>query len=163
MGYKGAEGLNFGVAIDHARDLLEGRQTNLGSARGLTDIQAQSRGSESDRIQQQGDEQLRARLGQMVSAADRLDAGWQRFRQQCFQTHISGSYDREWFAVLVPHALPSDVAAGCGSYYSSMESDIRQFKSLMQRLISDARQAGVLPGTVRDALRTNRLEFDWDR
>ena len=25
MGYKGAEGLNFGVAIDHARDLLEGR------------------------------------------------------------------------------------------------------------------------------------------
>jgi S1-C subfamily serine protease len=163
MGYKGAEGLNFGVAIDHARDLLEGRQTNLGSARGLTDIQSQTRGSESDRIQQQGDEQLRARLGQMVSAADRLDAGWERFRQQCFQTRISGNYDREWFAVLVPHALPDDAAAGCGSYYSAMESDIKQFKGLMQRLLSDARQAGVLPGTVRDALRQNRLDFDWDK
>ena len=31
MGYKNAEGLNFGVAIDHARDLLEGRIANLGS------------------------------------------------------------------------------------------------------------------------------------
>ena len=63
MGYKGAEGLNFGVAIDHARDLLEGRQTNLGSTSGLTEIESQSRGSESDRQQQQGDEQLRARVG----------------------------------------------------------------------------------------------------
>ena len=32
MGYRNSEGLNFGVAIDHARDLLEGRQTNLGTA-----------------------------------------------------------------------------------------------------------------------------------
>jgi S1-C subfamily serine protease len=163
MGYKGAEGLNFGVAIDHARDLLEGRQTNLGSARGLTEIQSQARGSESDRIQQQGDEQLRARLGQLTSAADRLDAVWQRFRKDCFQTRIGGNYDREWFAVLVPRALPGDAAAGCASYYSAMDSDIRQFKGLMRQLQSDARQAGVLPGTIRDALRTNRLDFDWDR
>jgi S1-C subfamily serine protease len=163
MGYKGAEGLNFGVAIDHARDLLEGRQTNLGSARGLTEIQSQARGSESDRIQQQGDEQLRSRLGQLTSAADRLDAVWQRFRKDCFQTRIGGNYDREWFAVLVPRALPGDAAAGCASYYSAMDSDIRQFKGLMRQLQSDARQAGVLPGTIRDALRTNRLDFDWDR
>jgi S1-C subfamily serine protease len=163
MGYKGAEGLNFGVAIDHARDLLEGRQTNLGSARGLTEIQSQARGSESDRIQQQGDEQLRARLGQLTSAADRLDAGWQRFRRDCFQTRITGNYDREWFAVLVPRALPGDAAAGCASYYSAIESDIRQFKGLMRELLTDARQAGVLPGTIRDALRTSRLDFDWDR
>ena len=34
LSYKNSEGLNFGVAIDHARDLLEGRQTNLGTQRG---------------------------------------------------------------------------------------------------------------------------------
>jgi S1-C subfamily serine protease len=164
MGYKGAEGLNFGVAIDHARDLLEGRQTNLGSARGLTDIQSQSSsGSESDRQQQQGNDQLRARLGQMTSAAGQIDAGWQRFRKECFQARISGSYDREWFAVLVPRGMPADAAGGCTSYYSSLESNITQFKGLMQQLLRDARQAGVLPGTVRDALRQSRLEFDWDR
>ena len=26
MGYKNAEGLNFGVAIDHARDIVDGKQ-----------------------------------------------------------------------------------------------------------------------------------------
>ena len=33
----------------------------------------------------------------------------------------------------------------------------------MKRAMDDARRANVLPGTVRDLLRTNRLEFDWDR
>ena len=85
MGYRNAQGLNFGVAIDHARDLLEGRQANLGSQGGLTDIQSQSRGSESDRRQQQGEEQLRQQIGQMAEAAGRIDSGWKRFRDQCLQ------------------------------------------------------------------------------
>ena len=34
---------------------------------------------------------------------------------------------------------------------------------MMQRTLDDARRANVLPGTIRDLLRTNRLEFDWDR
>ena len=33
----------------------------------------------------------------------------------------------------------------------------------MRRAIDDARRANVLPGTVRDLLRQNRLEFDWER
>lgn len=163
MGYKGAQGLNFGVAIDHARDILEGRQANVGAAAGgLTDIQNQSRGSESDRQQEQGNEQLRTRLGQLARTADEIDAGWQRYRKQCYSGRISGNYDREWFAV-VARAMPSDAGAGCANFYSAMESDLRQFKTLMQQLVNDARRAGVLPGTVRDALRQNRLDFDWER
>ena len=39
-GYSGQQGLNFAVSIDHARDILEGRQTNLGSTdTGLASIQ----------------------------------------------------------------------------------------------------------------------------
>jgi S1-C subfamily serine protease len=163
LGYKNAEGLNFGVAIDHARDLLEGRQTNLGTARGLNDIQARSSGSESDRQQQQGDEQLRARIGQLAEAAANIDTGWKRYREQCFKSPIPGNYDRPWFAMLVPRAMPSDAGAGCPSYYADMESGVKQFRTLMQRAIEDARRANVLPGTARDLLRTNRLEFDWER
>ena len=33
----------------------------------------------------------------------------------------------------------------------------------LRRLLTDARRANVLPGTIRDQLRTNRLDFDWDR
>jgi S1-C subfamily serine protease len=163
MGYKNAEGLNFGVAIDHARDLLEGRQTNLGSTTGLTEIQSQARGSESERLQQQGEQQFRSQIGQLAEAAQRIDAGWQNYRKQCYQGAIAGSYDREWFAMVVPGGMPANASAGCTAYYSQMQSAIREFKSLMQRATSDARRANVLPGTIRDTLRDNRLDFEWDR
>jgi S1-C subfamily serine protease len=161
MGYKGAQGLNFGVAIEHARDLLEGRTANLGASGGLADIQSQSRGSESDRQQQQGEEQLRGGVRQMTDVAGTIDAGWRRFRDQCYNSPIAGNYDREWFALLAPRGLPPDAGAGCGSYYKAMDGDIKEFRGLMQRLLSDARRANVLPGTIRDQLRANRLDFDW--
>ena len=163
LGYKNAEGLNFGVAIDHARDLLEGRQTNLGTARGLSDIQSRSRGSESDRQQQQGDEQLRGRIGQLAQGAADIDAGWKRYREQCYKSPIPGNYDRPWFAMLVPRAMPSDAGAGCPGYYADLDSSVKRFRTLMQRAIEDARRANVLPGTARDLLRNNRLEFDWEK
>ena len=163
MGYKNAEGLNFGVAIDHARDLLEGRQANLGSQKGLVDIQSQSRVSESDRQQQQGEQQLRSRVGQLASAAANIDAGWKRYRDQCYTAPIPGNYDRPWFAMLVPRGMPSDAGAGCPGYYADLESSVKQFRALMQRAIDEARRANVLPGTGRELLRTNRLEFDWER
>ena len=141
-----------------------------GYAQGIFDI-AQAEGSlekvENELFQFsqlfQGNEQLRTRLGQLTQAANKIDAGWQQYRQQCFTGRISGTYDREWMAMLVPRAMPSDAGAGCTSYYTAMDNAIKEFKTLMQDLVSDARQAGVLPGTVRDALRSNRLEFDWDR
>jgi len=161
MGYKGADGLNFGVAIDHARDLLEGRTANLGSTGGLSDIQSRSRGSESDRQQQQGEEQFRGGIGHLAEGALGIDANWKRFREQCYKSPVGGNYQREWFALLVPRALPADVATGCMSYFSSIDSDVKQFRGLMQRLLNDARRANVLPGTIRDQLRANRLEFEW--
>jgi S1-C subfamily serine protease len=163
MGYKNAEGLNFGVAIDHARDLLEGRQASLGSQKGLVDIQSQSRVSESDRQQQQGEQQLRSRVGQLASAAANIDAGWKRYRDQCYTAPIPGNYDRPWFAMLVPRGMPNDAGAGCPGYYADLESSVKQFRALMQRAIDEARRANVLPGTGRELLRTNRLEFDWER
>jgi S1-C subfamily serine protease len=163
MGYKNAEGLNFGVAIDHARDLLEGRQTILGTQRGLKDIQSQSRDSEADRQQQQGEEQLRGRIGQMAQSAVEIDGGWKRYREQCFRSAIPGNHDREWFAMLVPGGMPNNAAAGCTAFYADLENAVKQFRTMMQRAITDARRASVLPGTVRDLLRQNRLDFDWER
>ena len=159
--YKESEGLNFGVAIDHARDLLEGRQANLGSSLGLNEIQAQNRDSETDRQQQQGEEQFRSRMGQLARAAGDLDDGWKRYRAQCYTSPIPGSYDREWFAML--RSMPANAAAGCTEYFQEMDRAAKEFRSLMQRALGEARRANVLPGTIRDELRKNRLDFDWDR
>jgi len=163
MGYKDREGLNFAVAIDHARDLVEGRMTNLGNTGGLRDIQSQSAGSESERQQQQGEEQLRGQIRQAAQAADRLDAGWQRYRKECYTGPIAGNYDRGWFAMLVPGGMPANASAGCTAYYAAMEGEVRKFKDVMRTVADDARRANVLPGTIREQLRSNRLEFEWDR
>lgn len=166
LGYKNAEGLNFGVAIDHALDLLEGRQAaSVGSQRGLADIQSRNAAAEpeSDRRQQQGEAQLRARISELIGTAAQIDTGWKRFRSQCFTSPIPGQYDREWFAMLAPGGMPSNAGLGCTSFYAAMESDLRRFKEAMRRTVSDARRANVLPGTIREVLRQNRLDFDWER
>ena len=163
MGYKNSEGLNFGVAIDHARDLLEGRAANLGATGGLQEIQSRADTSASERQQQQGDEQFRGGVRQLAQAARTIDGDWKTFRDRCYKSPLPGNYPREWFAVLVPRGIPGDAAAGCVNYYEELAGNIKQFQGLMQRLVGDARRANVLPGTVRDELRANRLEFDWDR
>ncbi len=167
-GYKGQQGLNFAVSIDHARDILEGRQTNLGSAQtGLADIEPMRPGgaaSESDRRQQQGEQEFTQRVASAAAAADQLDEYWKRFRSSCFKSPIRGSYDREWFAVFAPGALPGDAAAGCADYYQQMTTEMNKFRDYMRQTVQAARRASLLPGTVRDALRAKRINSDaWDR
>jgi S1-C subfamily serine protease len=168
-GYREAQGVNFAVSVDHVKDILDGRQANLGTTqRGLSEIKpmrpgAKNEPSESDRRQEQGTEDFTARVDSAARVADQLDDLWRRFRQVCYKTPISGSYDREWFAIFVPHAVPGDAAAGCIDYYKSMQPEMQRFKSYMRTSVENARRANVLPGTVRDTLRSKRLQFDWDR
>jgi S1-C subfamily serine protease len=166
MGYRNAEGLNFAVAIDHAVDILDGKPVNLGTQTGLTEIQSNARDSapsESERRQAQGEQEFRGRVARMADAGRNFDAAWQRFRSQCFKSPIPGSYNREWFVVMTPQGLPGGSPPGCPAYYDQMTDEIGKFRELMRETIQDARRANVLPGTVRDVLRSNKLEFDWER
>jgi S1-C subfamily serine protease len=166
-GYGEKEGLNFGVSIDHARDILEGRETNLGVGEsGLANIESMQGGrqAESDRRQQQGEQDFMRRVGSAEQAAPQLDQAWQRFRSLCYKSPIRGSFDREWFAVLTPGAIPGDAAAGCIDYYQSLLTEINKFRDYMRSAVQDARRASVLPGTIRDTLRSKRLQSDaWER
>ena len=168
-GYREAQGVNFAVSVDHVKDILDGRQADLGTTqRGLSEIKpmrpgANNEQSESDRRQEQGTEDFNARVESAARAADQLDDLWRRFRQVCYKTPIAGHYDREWFAIFVPHAVPGDAAAGCVDYYKSMQPEMQRFKTYMRTSVENARRANVLPGTVRDTLRSKRLQFDWDR
>ncbi len=162
-GYRGQEGLNFAVAIDHARDILEGRETNLGSGQaGLTNIEPiGGRGAESDRRQQQGEQEFLRRAASAEQAAPQLDQAWERFRSICYKSPIRGSYDREWFALFTPGAMPGDAAAGCIDYFQSMQTEMNKFRDYMRTAVQDARRANVLPGTIRETLRAKRINHDW--
>ncbi len=164
-GFTGQEGLNFAVSIDHASDILAGRQANLGAGQpGLSNIQPAGSGgppSEGDRRQQQGEQDFMRRVQSAEQAAPQLDSDWQRFRSQCYTTPLRGSFDREWFAMFTPGAIPGDAAAGCIQYYQSMQTEMNKFREYMRAAVDGARRANVLPGTIRDTLRARRLNFDW--
>jgi hypothetical protein len=160
-GYRESEGLNFGVSIDHARDILEGRETNLGSGQtGLANIESGGQRPESDRRQQQGEQAFMKRVASAEDSARQLDSAWQRFRTSCYKNPIRGSYDREWFAVFTPGAIPGDAAAGCIEYYQGILTEINRFRDYMRATVQEARRASVLPGTIRDTLRAKRLQSD---
>ena len=167
LGITGREGLNFAVAIDHARDILDGRQvTPPAGALTLDGIGTPSGGgrSESQRIQDAGGREFTAAMENLSRGASELDSAWKRFRDQCYKSAINGSFDREWFAVFSPRAMPAPVPAQCSSYFSDFRSEAERFSGVMRKVLDDARRAGVLPGEIRDGLRSNRLQFEgWER
>jgi S1-C subfamily serine protease len=160
-GYRNNQGLNFAVSIDHARDILEGRETNLGTgAPGIGAIETAVSGrTESDRRQQQGEQVLMQKIASAQQAAVELDNAWQRFRTQCFKSPMLPRYDREWFALFVPGGIPGDAAAGCAQYFQEMNGEMQKFRAFMKTAVEEARRANVLPGTIRETLRSKRLDF----
>jgi S1-C subfamily serine protease len=167
LGITGRQGLNFAVAIDHARDILDGRQVApAAGALTLDGLGTPSGGqqSESQRIQEDGAKVFQQVAERLARAADEIDVEWKRFRSSCYTVPIHGSFDREWFAVFSPGAMPTPVPAGCAPYFSNFKAETDRFGRAMRVLLENARRTGVLPGAIRDTLRSNRLQFEgWDR
>lgn len=167
MGYRDSQGLNFAVAIDHARAVLEGRLASSSSAPlALSSLKTPAAAvSESDRALAEGQRAFLATVTKLARTADALDDNWQQFRQSCYTAAVAGSYSHEWFVVLTPGAItPAQVGGSCATFLLAFQKEAGRISAEMRTALDRARRAGVLPGVIRDALRTNRLEFDgWDR
>jgi hypothetical protein len=168
MGYSDRQGLNFAVAIDHGRALLEGRpaQAAVAAASGADDFRALSPAVESDtdRMRSDGQRAYEQTLTELSRAADRFDAEWRRFRELCYPGRVLGSFDREWFALLSDRALPDAGSPRCSTYHADIRRDAGEFRDAMVQADEAAHRAGVYPGVRRDALRKYRLEFEaWGR
>lgn len=169
MSIRDQQGLNFAVAIDHARAILDGRPAGAAAAPlAMNNVQSlmPAGRSESERALDEGQRVFLAATANVGRAADALDAEWKRFRQSCYTSALPGPLSREWFVMLTPRAVtPSQVPAGsCASFVTEFQQAARRTATEMKNALDEARRAGVLPGVVRDALGANRLEFDgWDR
>jgi len=157
----GSQGLNFAVAIDHAKALLEGRPPSEGAL-------AQDPGntltrppalSESERQQLQGGRAYETRLAQLAQAADGLERSWNRLLSEGFQGRVEGRFERGWYAVWADGALQGKLLRG----YEPLMAQIRAgAETIRQHSISaddDARRAGVLPGTRRELRQKYRLDY----
>jgi S1-C subfamily serine protease len=161
-------GLSFAVAADHVQALLLGQRsgadtdtTPLASLnRAMTDRGA----STADAIRDEGTRNYEQAMTVLASRADSLDREWERFKGTCYSGVIVGSFDREWFALYEPQAMPGVVASGCHLVVRDWQQVAAAFRADMASQEEAARRNGVYPGVRRDLSRRLRLDYaGWDR
>jgi len=157
----GSQGLNFAVAIDHAKALLEGRPPSEGA---LAQVSGNTLNrppaiSETDRQQITGAGVYEARLAQLAQAADTLDQSWNRLLAVGFQGRVSGSFEHGWYAIWVPGALQGTVLRGYEPTIAQIRANAETIKQLSLTADDDARKAGVLPGVRRELRQKYRVEY----
>jgi S1-C subfamily serine protease len=168
MGYRNSQGLNFAVAIEHARGLLDGRAgatalpapsatSGAASVPGLSPTIA----SDSDRARENATRLFEQAIAQIAQQADAIDADWQRFRSSCYQSRIAAAFDREWLAALDQspgRAMRDPISAGCSPWFATIAGQAAAVRDGVLQASESARRAGVFPGTQRDTLRKYRLQ-----
>jgi hypothetical protein len=161
MGFSGRQGLNFAVAIDHARALLEGRPAPV-SAVAASNPEMRSLSpsvlSETDQIRADGGRAYEQALSQHGRRADGFDNAWRQFRASCYQGRVAGRFDREWFALLADGLL-DPVPPGCTGWLNDFRREVREMHDGVAAADEAARRAGVYPGARRDARQKHRLDF----
>ncbi len=167
MGYADRQGLNFAVAADHARALLDGRPAAVTSRDEVPHVvprlPSDSDTSDTDKTRAAGSARYDQAVRRLAEQADAIDDYWQRYRTSCRQRG-TGGHSREWFALLESVVVEGSLVPGCAEWLT----DLRQRASTLERaqLEADeaARRSDVYPGTRRDIRRRHRLDFvGWDR
>jgi S1-C subfamily serine protease len=162
MGFTERQGLSFAVAADHAQALLAGRALPatepLAAAGGNFEMLSPAQMSEHDATRLEGQKQFDSSMQQFARAADALDSYWHQFRASCYGGGISGSYDREWLAVLNPRSLQGAIAPGCDSAFAHVIEQAAAIRDGVVTADERARRADVFPGVrrqLRDKYRLN--------
>lgn len=165
-GYVGNDGLAFAVAVDHARAVLAGRNDPSGATTAPTEYQALSPAVASPADQRRFDvtRAYEEAIGRLARRADELDGQWKSFTAQCYQGRIVGAFDRPWFALWDTRAMQGVVASGCVPYFDDFRRRATEIQQAVGAADEAARLADIYPGTRRDVLRKNRLDYaGWNR
>ena len=167
MGFTQRQGLNFAVGIDHARALLDGgprpqavRPAAPPEMRSLSPALA----SDTDRTRSEGRRLYEQAMAQVARRADGLDGAWADFRKSCAGSRLSGSFDREWFALFDGRSFQGVMPPGCGSWLADFRRHADVVRDAVMTAEEAARQADVYPGMRREIRRRHRLDYSgWDR
>ncbi|MGC4083193.1 MAG: trypsin-like peptidase domain-containing protein [Vicinamibacterales bacterium] len=170
----GAESLGFAIATDHAADLLNGNRSVLrGGARDTdrtdTALDAAFDGGgrvDSDTARDRGLARFERTLDGLSRVADALDDEWRRFRMGCGGRAARGaSGSREWFGLwAATRQADTELSASCRGLRDSIVGRGAALDEAMRQADEAARQAGVFPGSLREARQRHAMDWDgWDR
>jgi S1-C subfamily serine protease len=162
-----AQGLSFGVAIEHAQALLSGRRTVATGTpvAGLSQAMTARQGvSESDVAREASARAYEQVIASTARKADDLDDRWRTFKGACYEGRVAGAFDREWFAFWEQKAMQGAVSPGCGQMFADLRRSAEDVRGTVVSADEAARQAGVYPGRRRDILKRYRLDYaGWER
>jgi S1-C subfamily serine protease len=163
IGSATAQGLSFGVAIEHVNSLLAGRRSAGTGTPAASLTQAMSGRQEtaaSDAIRDEGARTYEQAIAALARTADSLDEYWRNFKSSCYEGRVAGSsFDREWFALWDQRAMQGAVSPGCEQSFANIRGAARNVRTGVLNAQEAARRAGVYPGTIRDVRRRHRLEY----
>ena len=159
------QGLAFAVSIDHAFDVMSGRQSTASSTPLQALNQVMGGPGEGEQTRQRA-EQDYARVVEAASrAGDQIDSAWQRYSPSCVTT-AARTGGRPWFAVYEPNgvAMNKVSAIDCRRWLDDVTSRADQIRDALESATEAARRSGVYPGTMRDLRRRSRMDWQgWDR
>jgi len=72
---------------------------------------------------------------------------WARFKSACYSGKVVGSFDREWFALFEPRAMPDAMGASCVGGPDDLRTYADQIRTGMIAIEEAARRAGVYPAS----------------
>jgi S1-C subfamily serine protease len=167
MGVRNAQGISFAVGVDHARELLSGHHvatTDSTPIRALNDSLQSSSASETDMQRAKAVRTYESSLASVARRADQLDSYWRRFKSECFDGTIAGSFDREWFTVFERDRMHGTVSPACLNSFSTVTAEANAIKNGVAAAEEAARKGDVYPGIRRDLRQKYRLDYaGWDR
>ncbi|MBI1754610.1 MAG: trypsin-like peptidase domain-containing protein [Acidobacteria bacterium] len=163
MGFRGSQGLNFAVAIDHARALMEGKPLPIafvtppadGALKGLL---PGASASEADQAREEGAKRYATQLVALARSADQLESSFATFLAYYWDGKVVGSFDRNFYALWERGALQGTPVKGHESEAARMRAAADQFRERSRGVEDLARKADVFPGTRRDLRQRLRLD-----
>jgi hypothetical protein len=167
MGFRGSQGLNFAVAVDHAKALLEGRSLVLDfitppSDEGLKGIMTGT-ASATDQAREAGTQRYEARLVTLARAADQVEQNFATFLHYYWDGKVVGAFDRNFYALWESGALQGQPVKGYESKVGEIRQQAETLRAYLAQAEEEARKADVFPGTKRDLRRKYNLDHrGWD-
>jgi len=168
MGFRGSQGLNFAVAIDHAKALLEGRPLQLAFVKpaadgGLKGLLPGAGASESDLAREEGTRRYAAQLTALARSADQLESAFASFLATGWDGRVVGSFERNFYALWERGALQGHAIKGREAEEARLRQTVEQLRDRSRQIEDQARKADVFPGTRRELRQRLRLEHrEWE-
>jgi hypothetical protein len=167
LSFRGSQGLNFAVAVDHARLLMDGKPLQLAfvppASEGMKALLPGSGSTESDRAREEGTKRYAAQLAAVARSADQLESAFANFIAYQWEGRVVGAFDRNFYALWEKDALQGRPVQGYEGRAAVLRGAAEELRAHLREVEDEARRADVFPGTRRELRQRYRLDHrGWD-